>query len=173
MTEPTNTVAIIERPQLQFFAVLQGFVDINDGEDGPEVSAAQIQEILTQSLDNVVANGGITGDSPGQVDVHESDVRVQLISGERTDEPLLTRVDRLEAELKAVTQVRSHPLERTTHNDQVEQVMINLVNSWRSGNSLDELMRTAEQVLQLDVRAPSKDLVLAAGIGEQHPAHTD
>ncbi|MDF9779040.1 hypothetical protein [Pseudomonas baetica] len=148
-------------PLLKFVAILEGTVASRDEDTGENVSPEQIQEILENSLNQIVSNGGITGDTSAVTESHEALVRVELSAPGDSDESVLVRLERQEIALVAAGQWRTKALDLTTRNDHVESALINLIECWRKGDALDAAMRAAEQLLQV---APTAMDNFTAGI---------
>lgn len=124
MFDSTKTAVVIESPLLSFVAILEGTVAVRGDESGEEATAAQIEEILQDSLNRIVSNGGITADTPAVAETYSASVRVESCAPEGTDYPVLARLDHLES------------------------MLTNLVNCWRKGEDLDAVMHSAEQLLK-------------------------
>lgn len=148
MTTSATAVVIADRPQLKFVATIQGMVDLNDGDEGPVMTKDQLFENLSESLSRIVSNGGITGDTPGEVDVYQTQVQVLETGGDSCDELILDQAARQEAELAAAVGWREKAVGLISRNEQVESMLFNLVHCWRLGESVDVLMRNAELLLQ-------------------------
>jgi hypothetical protein len=148
-------------PQLKFVAILEGTVASRDEDTGENVSPEQIQEILENSLNQIVSNGGITGDTSAVTESHEATVRVELSAPGNVDESVLVRLERQEIALAAAAPWRTKALDLKARNDHVESALINLIGCWRKGDTLDAAMRAAEQLLQV---APTAEENFRAGI---------
>ncbi len=149
MIEATKATAYTDSPLLKFVAILEGTVAIRDEDTGEIVSPEQIEEILQNSLNQIVSNGGITGDTMAVTESHEATVRVELSGPGDVDESVLVRLERQETALASAMPGRMKALDLTTRNDHLECALINLIDCWRKGDPLDTAMRSAEQLLQV------------------------
>ncbi|HFL2868614.1 TPA: hypothetical protein ACGWVL_002988 [Pseudomonas aeruginosa] len=55
--------------QLRFVATIHGTVDVNDGKpDSPSVTESELGRQISDSINTMIGNGGLTGDTPAVVD---------------------------------------------------------------------------------------------------------
>ncbi|MFJ2456309.1 hypothetical protein ACIOWK_32195 [Pseudomonas protegens] len=55
--------------QLRFVATIHGTVDVNDGEPGsPSATESELGRQISDSINTMIGNGGLTGDTPAVVD---------------------------------------------------------------------------------------------------------
>ncbi|MGF6281907.1 hypothetical protein ABH908_000060 [Pseudomonas frederiksbergensis] len=149
MNTPSKIPPTADIPLLKFVAVLEGTVATRDEDTGENVSPGQIQEILENSLSQIVSNGGITGDTVAITESHEATVRVELSAPGDLEESVLVRLERQEIALAEAAPWRTKALDLNARNDHVESALINLIGCWRKGEALDVAMRAAEQLLQV------------------------
>ncbi|ANI18870.1 hypothetical protein H2O04_22910 [Pseudomonas aeruginosa] len=71
VVEPSMDLVADEKGvrQLHFVATIHGSVDVNDGKPGsPSVTESELGRQISDSINTMIGNGGLTGDTPAVVD---------------------------------------------------------------------------------------------------------
>ncbi|HFX2007024.1 hypothetical protein ACR40Y_33620 (plasmid) [Pseudomonas aeruginosa] len=71
VVEPSMDLVADEKGvrQLRFVATIHGSVDVNDGKPGsPSVTESELGRQISDSINTMIGNGGLTGDTPAVVD---------------------------------------------------------------------------------------------------------